>query len=64
MKVTIDNITVDVAPGTTIMQAARQIGPHIAPPAMCYYEPLKASGGKSNFFSVSQTHWAMTLRRP
>jgi NADH-quinone oxidoreductase subunit G len=46
MKVTIDNITIDVEPGTTIMQAARQIGEHVAPPAMCYYEPLKGTGGK------------------
>ena len=45
-KVTIDGHDVDVAPGTTIMQAARQIGKHVAPPAMCYYEPLKGSGGK------------------
>ncbi|MEY2940833.1 MAG: hypothetical protein RJA67_518, partial [Bacteroidota bacterium] len=27
MKVTIDNITLEVEPGTTIMQAARMIGP-------------------------------------
>ena len=46
MKVTIDNITLEVEPGTTIMQAARMIGPEVAPPAMCYYEPLKGSGGK------------------
>ena len=26
IKVTIDNITIDVAPGTTILNAARQIG--------------------------------------
>ena len=45
-KVTIDGVEVDVAPGTTILQAARLIGPEVAPPAMCYYEPLKGSGGK------------------
>jgi NADH-quinone oxidoreductase subunit G len=45
-KVTIDGHEVEVASGTTIMQAARQIGKHVAPPAMCYYEPLKGSGGK------------------
>ena len=28
-KVTIDNITIDVAPGTTILNAARQIGGEI-----------------------------------
>jgi NADH-quinone oxidoreductase subunit G len=45
-KVTIDNITVEVAPGTTILNAARQIGGAIVPPAMCYYSKLKESGGK------------------
>lgn len=46
VKVTVDGIEVDVEPGTTILQAARKIGPEVAPPAMCYYEPLKGSGGK------------------
>jgi len=32
-KVTIDNITVEVEPGTSILQAARQIGGDVAPPA-------------------------------
>jgi NADH-quinone oxidoreductase subunit G len=45
-KVTIDNITVEVAPGTTILNAARQIGGDVTPPAMCYYSKLKDSGGK------------------
>ena len=45
-KVTIDNITVEVEPGTTILNAARQIGGDIVPPAMCYYTSLKGSGGK------------------
>jgi NADH-quinone oxidoreductase subunit G len=44
--ITFDGITVQVAPGSTILQAARQIGGEIVPPAMCYYEPLKGSGGK------------------
>lgn len=64
MKVTIDNITIDVAPGTTIMQAARQIGPHIAPPAMCYYEPLKASGGKCRGCLVKVTAGSERDPRP
>jgi len=34
-KVTIDNITVEVEPGTTILNAARQIGGDVTPPAMC-----------------------------
>ncbi|PSK94016.1 2Fe-2S iron-sulfur cluster-binding protein [Taibaiella chishuiensis] len=46
IKVTIDNITIDVAPGTTILEAARQIGGEVAPPTMCYYSKLKGSGGK------------------
>lgn len=45
-KVTIDNITIDVAPGTTILNAARQIGGEVTPPAMCYYSKLEGSGGK------------------
>lgn len=45
-KVTIDNITVEVEPGTSILQAARKIGGDVAPPAMCYYTTLKGSGGK------------------
>jgi NADH-quinone oxidoreductase subunit G len=44
--VTIDNITVEVAPGTTILQAARKVGGEVAPPAMCYYSKLEGSGGK------------------
>lgn len=46
LKVTIDNITIDVEPGTSILNAARKIGGEVAPPAMCYYTPLKGSGGK------------------
>lgn len=45
-KVTIDNITIEVEPGTTILNAARKIGGEVAPPAMCYYTTLKDSGGK------------------
>ncbi|MFN3588261.1 MAG: 2Fe-2S iron-sulfur cluster-binding protein [Spirosomataceae bacterium] len=45
-KVTIDGKMIEVPAGTTILQAARQIGPEVAPPAMCYYEPLKGTGGK------------------
>ncbi|MCM5527386.1 2Fe-2S iron-sulfur cluster-binding protein [Parasegetibacter sp. NRK P23] len=45
-KVTVDNITIEVPPGTTILQAARQIGGDVTPPAMCYYSKLKGSGGK------------------
>lgn len=44
--VTIDNITVEVKPGTSILTAARQIGGDVTPPAMCYYSKLEGSGGK------------------
>lgn len=46
VKVTIDNITVEVPTGTTILQAARKVGGEVAPPAMCYYSKLEGSGGK------------------
>lgn len=45
-KVIIDGIPVEVVPGTTILNAARQIGGDIVPPAMCYYSKLEGSGGK------------------
>lgn len=48
-KITIDNITIHVPDGTTILQAARiideQYGTNIAPPTMCYYSKLKTTGG-------------------
>lgn len=46
VKVTIDNITVEVPMGTSILQAARMIGGDVVPPAMCYYSKLEGSGGK------------------
>jgi NADH-quinone oxidoreductase subunit G len=45
-KVTIDNIAIEVEPGTSILNAARRIGGDLVPPAMCYYSKLKGSGGK------------------
>src|SRR3982750_4320431 len=45
-KVKIDGIPVEVEPGTSILNAARQIGGDIVPPAMCYYSKLEGSGGK------------------
>ncbi|RYZ00591.1 MAG: 2Fe-2S iron-sulfur cluster binding domain-containing protein [Chitinophagaceae bacterium] len=44
-KVTIDNITVEVEPGTTILMAARKIGGDVVPPTMCYYSKLEKTGG-------------------
>jgi NADH-quinone oxidoreductase subunit G len=46
LRLTIDNITIEVEEGTTILNAARKIGGKIVPPAMCYYSKLKGSGGK------------------
>lgn len=46
VKVTIDGISIEVEPGISILNAARQIGGDIVPPAMCYYSKLEGSGGK------------------
>ena len=45
-KVTIDNITIEVAAGTTVLMASRKIGGDVTPPAMCFYSKLQGSGGK------------------
>jgi len=45
-KLTIDGVEVEVPDGTTILNAARQIGGALVPPAMCYYSTLKDTGGK------------------
>jgi NADH-quinone oxidoreductase subunit G len=45
-KITIDGKTTEVLPGTTILDAARQIGGEVTPAAMCYYKPLENSGGR------------------
>lgn len=46
IKVTIDNITIEVPLGTSILEAARMVGGDVTPPAMCYYSKLEGSGGK------------------
>ena len=46
VKVTIDDIEVEVESGTSILNAARMIGGEVVPPAMCYYSKLEVSGGK------------------
>ncbi len=63
-KVTIDNITVEVEPGTTILQAARKIGGDIVPPAMCYYSTLKESGGKCRSCLVKVAQGSAADPRP
>ena len=64
MKVTIDNIEIEVEPGTTIMNAARKIGGDIVPPAMCYYTSLKGSGGKCRACLVKVTQGSTADPRP
>ena len=64
MKVTIDGIPVEVEPGTTILNAARQIGGDIVPPAMCYYSKLKDSGGKCRTCLVKVTKGSEKDPRP
>ena len=62
-KVTIDGDEIEVAPGTTILQAARQLGKHV-PPAMCYYSKLQGSGGKCRTCLVKVTAGSTKDPRP
>jgi len=63
-KVTIDGQTIEVAEGTTILNAARQIGGELVPPAMCYYSSLKGSGGKCRTCLVRVTKGSEKDPRP
>ena len=62
-KVTIDDITIEVPAGTTILEAARMIGENV-PPAMCYYSKLKGSGGKCRVCLVKVTKGSEKDPRP
>ena len=62
-KVTIDGDDIMVPPGTTILQAARQLGKHV-PPAMCYYSKLQGSGGKCRTCIVKVTQGSTKDPRP
>ncbi len=64
IKVTIDNIVVEVEEGTTILQAARKIGGKVVPPAMCYYSKLKGSGGKCRTCLVKVSQSSLKDPRP
>ncbi|NTW34393.1 MAG: 2Fe-2S iron-sulfur cluster binding domain-containing protein [Bacteroidetes bacterium] len=64
IKVTIDNIEIEVEPGTTILNAARIIGGDIVPPAMCYYSKLKGSGGKCRTCLVKVSQGSSKDPRP
>lgn len=63
VKVTIDNIEVEVEEGTSILNAARKIGVNV-PPAMCYYSKLKDSGGKCRTCLVEITKGSEKDPRP
>lgn len=66
LKVTIDNITTEVPPGTTILEAARTIGGDVVPPAMCFYGKLEGSGGKCRtcLVEIAQTSAQNTRGMP
>jgi len=64
LKVTIDGQTIEVPDGTTILQAARMLGPEVAPPAMCYYSKLETSGGYCRTCIVKVTKGSEKDPRP
>jgi len=63
LKVTIDDISIEVPVGTTILQAARMIGENV-PPSMCYYSKLEGSGGKCRTCLVKVTKGSEKDPRP
>ncbi len=63
-KIKIDNFEIEVPEGTTILNAARQIGGDIVPPAMCYYSSLNGSGGKCRTCLVKVTKGSAKDERP
>src|SRR5687768_2161578 len=64
VKITIDGIEMEVPEGTTILNAARQIGGDVVPPAMCYYTSLKDSGGKCRVCLVKVAQGSTKDPRP
>ena len=63
-KVTVDGVMIEVPDGTTILNAARQIGGDSVPPAMCYYTSLKDSGGKCRVCLVKVAQGSTKDPRP
>jgi len=63
-KITIDGIEIEVPDGTSILNAARQIGGSIVPPAMCYYSTLKDTGGKCRVCLVKVAQGSAKDPRP
>ena len=64
IKLTIDDIPVEVEEGTTILNAARKIGGKNVPPAMCYYTSLQGSGGKCRVCLVKVAQGSAKDPRP
>jgi NADH-quinone oxidoreductase subunit G len=64
IKVTIDDIEIEVEPGTSILNAARMVGGEIVPPAMCYYSKLPGTGGKCRTCLVEVTAGSTADPRP
>jgi NADH-quinone oxidoreductase subunit G len=64
VKVTIDDVTIEVEEGTTILNAARKIGGEVVPPAMCYYSKLPGTGGYCRTCLVEVTQGSEKDPRP
>ena len=64
MKVTIDGHTIEVEPGTSILQAARKIGGDLVPPAMCYHSKLDNTGGNCRVCLVKVSQGSEKDPRP
>jgi len=64
LKITIDNHTIEVEEGTTILQAARMIGGNVVPPALCWYSKLEGSGGKCRTCIVKVSQGSAKDPRP
>jgi len=64
ITLTIDGNEIQVEPGTTVLNAARQMGGQSVPPAMCYYSKLKGSGGKCRVCLVKVTKGSTNDPRP
>jgi NADH-quinone oxidoreductase subunit G len=64
LKITIDGVTTEVEPGTTILQAARKIGGKLVPPAMCYHSKLPGTGGNCRVCLVKVSQGSERDPRP
>lgn len=64
ITVTIDGHSIQVAPGTTILQAARLLKDVEPPPAMCYTPLLTESGGKCRTCMVKVAQVSSANARP